>query len=386
VAQPCVGKDPQVERTGITPPRAVVAPDLAELVSRPGPFASVYLVTEGAIDNAAQRAEQRWKTLRGDLGRAGAPDDLLDTIEEHVAEAHLEGDALAAFATAGAAAHIEHGRDAPLEDHAIWAPLPAVVPILQWRQSSPASLSVLADRTGADLIVLRSGEPDVHRQAGGDDDPLTKSAAGGWSQRRFQQRAENTWENNAEDVATEVAALVERFDPRVVAVAGDVRAVELIQGALPPSVADRVAVIDGARSDDGSSQQITDAIAGLVAEAVDADTAAFLEKFAEEMGQSDRAADGAAATVAALARGQVDVLLVQEDADPGRSAFFGDEPTQLGLTSADIEAMGMDEPREAPLVDVAVRAALGTGAGVRVVPPESGLTDGLAAILRWSSG
>lgn len=354
-------------------------------MSRPGPFASVYLVTEGAIDNAAQRTQQRWKTLRGDLGRAGAPDDVLDSIEEHVAEAHLEGDALAAFATAGAAAHIEHGRDAPAEDYATWGPLPAVLPLLQWRQSSPASLSVVADRTGADLIVVRSGKPDVERQAGGDDQPLTKSAAGG-SQRRFQQRAENTWENNAEDVASEVAALVERFDPRVVAVAGDVRAVELIQGALPPSVADRLAVIDGTRNDDGSSQQLTDAVAGLVAEAVDADTAVFLDKLAEEMGQSDRGAGGAADTLAALTRAQVDVLLVQEDAGSGRSAFFGDEPTQLGLTAADVEALGVDEPREAPLVDVAVRAALATGAGVRVVPPQSGLTDGLAAILRWSSG
>jgi hypothetical protein len=34
-------------------------------------------------------------------------------------------------------------------------------------------------------------------------------------------------------------------------------------------------------------------------------------------------------------------------------------------------------------VDVAIRAALGTGAGVRLVPKAGGPTDGLGAILRW---
>jgi hypothetical protein len=385
VAQPPVGKDTQVERIGVTPPGALAAPDLAELVSLPGPFASVYLATEGAIENAAQRAEQRWNTLRGELGRAGAPDDLLKSIDEHVAEAYLHGDGLAAVATAGAAPHIEHGREAPVADQATWASLPSLVPILHWRQSAPAYLTVLADRTGADLSVFRSGEPDVRRQAGGDDHPLAKSAPGGWSQGRFQQRAENTWENNADDVAAEVVALVERFDPRVVAVAGDVRAVELLQRALPSPVAERLAVIEGARSEDGSAAHVSAAISRLVQDAVEADTAEILDKFAEEMGQSDRAADGATATVAALAQAQVDVLLVEESPDRSRPALFGDEPTQVGLTPAELEAMGVSDPREAPLVDVAVRAALGTGAGVRVVPGGTSLTDGLGAILRWPS-
>ena len=31
----------------------------------------------------------------------------------------------------------------------------------------------------------------------GDDDPIHKAKAGGWSQKRYQQRAENTWKANA---------------------------------------------------------------------------------------------------------------------------------------------------------------------------------------------
>jgi hypothetical protein len=44
----------------------------------------------------------------------------------------------------------------------------------------------------------------------------------------------------------------------------------------------------------------------------------------------------------------------------------------------------VDHPVEAPLVDVLVRAALGTSAGVRLVPADRAPTDGVGAVLRWS--
>jgi hypothetical protein len=47
--------------------------------------------------------------------------------------------------------------------------------------------------------------------------------------------------------------------------------------------------------------------------------------------------------------------------------------------------MGVDPPAEGRLVDIAVRAALGTGAGIRVVGAGAGLEGGIGAILRWST-
>ena len=82
---------------------------------------------------------------------------------------------------------------------------------------------------------------------------------------------------------------------------------------------------------------------------------------------------------------QVDVLLVHDDPDEDRQAWFGPEPIHVALTEDMVAAMGVDQPRQARLADVAVRAALGTGAGVRVVPP-AGASEGLGAILRWSGG
>ncbi len=168
--------------------------------------------------------------------------------------------------------------------------------------------------------------------------------------------------------------------------AGDERALTLLQENLPADVADRLVVVAGGRSPDGSEDIFQQEARVAVELAVNADADALLEKFREERGQDDRAAEGPRATLAALAMAAVDVLLIAaDDPDDARTAWFGPEPAQVGTTAADLRGMGVEEPAEGRLVDVAVRAALGTGAGIRVVGAGAGLEGGIGAILRWST-
>ena len=373
-----------MEHAGATPEVAVTAPELAELVLAEGPFLSVYLTTESGIDNASQRAEQRWKSLRATAAEAGAAEEVLTALDPLVADAHLVGQCLAAFATARGVVHVEHHPDPPAQDLARWADLPSIVPVIEWRQSSPPHVAVLTDRWGADLFGLRAAEPNLQRQAGGGDEAEAKSSPKGWTQRRYQQRAENTWEHNAKAVANEVARLVDQVDARVVVVAGDVRAVQLLQEAMPKEVADKVEVVGGGRAPDGSADELVSEVDRLVERTADQETAQLLGKFREELGQDDRAADGPARTLEALAMAQVEILLVHDDPDDDRQAWFGPEATHVALTEDTIRAMGVDRPAQARLADVATRAALGTGAGVRVIPAGQA-KDGLGAILRWSA-
>ena len=372
-----------MEHAGVTPRVSVTAPELTGLVMAEGPFLTLYLTTEAEVENAAQRAERRWKSLRGAMAEAGAGEDVLAAVDPLVADAHLLGQCMAVFATPEGITHVEHHPDLPQRDLARWADLPSLVPVLEWRQSSPPHVAVLADRRGADLFGLRAAAPNLQREAGGGDDPLAKSSAGGWSQRRYQQRAENTWERNADAVASEVARLVDQVDAALVIAAGDVRALQLLREALPGEVLDKLEVIGGGRSPDGSADAMVAAVDRLVERTVAQDTAILLQKFEEELGQRDRAVDGPSGTFEALAMARVEILLVHDDPDDDRQAWFGPEPTQVGLAEDTVLAMGVDRPRQARLADVAVRAALGTGAGVRVVPSNTA-RDGLGAILRWS--
>ena len=367
------------------PKGAVFAPDLAELDSIAGPFVTVYLNTESAIENAEQRAEQRWKTLRAELAESGAPDSALEAVDPIVGGAHQWGECLAVIATSEGLAHVEHGPFGPTQDLGRVAPLPSLAGIIEWRQLAPPHVTVLADRQGADLIAVRIGMPEISVEAGGATDPLTKSSPGGWSQRRYQQRAENTWAENAEDAAQQLMKLIDAVEADLVVAAGDVRALQLLREALPQQALDLLRVVEGGRGADGSKEEITEEAAELVRTAANEATEALLEKFREEKGQQDKAVDGAGPTAEALSMGQLHVLLVGAEPDDDRLAWFGPDPIPVSVERQPLTDLGVDSPQEGRLVDVLIRAALATGAGVRIIPPVGGPAEGVGGLLRWSA-
>ncbi|HEX2048352.1 MAG TPA: Vms1/Ankzf1 family peptidyl-tRNA hydrolase [Acidimicrobiales bacterium] len=376
-----------MERAGLTPQVAPDTSDLADLVKAPGPFLTVQLTTESGIDNAAQRSEQRWKPVRDEASAQGTPEDVLAEVDPLIPDAHLRGDGLAVVATPVGVLHVEHGSRLPNDrDLVRWASLPSLVQVIAWRQRTPGYVTVLADRLGADLSGYRREGPEIQREAGGDDHPIRKPNAGGWSQRRYQERAEHTWERNAADAAEQVAKLARRVDARVVVAAGDQRAVTLLTEALPAELAERLHVVSAGRSEDGSEQSFEEQARIAVELAVNADGDALLEKFREERGQGDRAVEGVEATLNALAMAAVDVLLLApDDPDDSRTAWFGPDPAQLALREDDLRGLGVEQPADGRLADVAVRAALGTGASIWIVEPGAGLDGGMGAVLRWNS-
>jgi hypothetical protein len=373
-----------MEFTGTRLP-AVRAEDLSEVVTSEGPFVTVYLPTPGGVENAGARAETAWRSLRTDLEGAGAADTALSAIERTVGGAHERGDCLAAVATDQGLLHFEHGPTAPPAPFGRVAPLPSLVRILEWRQGSPPYLVVRADRTGADLVAFVPHANPIAREVAGTDDPhIHRGGPGGWSQRRYQQRAENHWEENAEAVADELTTLAKRTGAEIVLVSGDVRAVGFLRQHLPPPYADRLHEVEGGRGL-GADEDLDREAQDLVRAAVDRETATVLETFREEASQRDLAVEGAASTLQALARAQVELLLIHDDPEDDRRGWFGPEPTHVSATAGGLRELGVDPVNEGRLVDTTVRAALGTAASVRVIPAEAGVADGIGGILRWTT-
>jgi hypothetical protein len=152
---------------------------------------------------------------------------------------------------------------------------------------------------------------------------------------------------------------------------------------LPDRHVRRVEEIANGTRNGHDADQIADAAQRWVASVSARYTTTLLQKFDEERGQRDRAADGIAETFDALNMSNVTALLVHDDWRDPRRAWFGESATPVAHDRQGIETLGI-EPRSARLADVAIRAALGTAAGVWVVPRSGGPTDGLGAILRWS--
>ena len=375
-----------MESSGVTPRVGLDCSDLADIYTRSGPVVTVYLTTE-PVAQAAEVTGKHWQTLRRDLEEAGTTTEALDVIDGLLPDAHTKGRCLSSVVSAdGELLHQGHHPDPPTRDLGRWAELPSLLPVVEWRQSRPPHVVVLVDRTGADIVVFEALDGrDFRIEVEGTDDVIRKVAPGGWSQQRYQQRAEDSWETNAKVVAERLARVVEKVEARLVIAVGDVRALQLLREALPPQIEAIVEQVEGGRSADGSVDAIAADAVTLVATAVAHDTSELLAKFREELGQHDRAANGPAEVAAALCAGQVEVLLIHDDPEDQRTAWIGPDANLVSLELGPLKEMGVDAPVEARLPDAFLRAAVGTSAAVRVVPSASVLEEGVGAILRWTS-
>jgi hypothetical protein len=364
---------------------------LHSMVGTPGPWVSVFL---GLADLDAQglpvdRAV-RWQALASSLHAQDAPPDVVAAVGDAVATEGPGPAVLAAFATAGGPVRLFRVPGLDQAGVAAYGTVPHVLPLLHWLEQHPAHVVVVTDRTGADIdAVDASGE---HRSWSviGPDDEIERNAPGGWAglaQGRYQHRAEDSWRHNAASVADSVAGAVRDTGARVVVVAGDVRAVQLLEERVPADVRQKVAWrhIGGGRSEDGSQRtrpaRVAETVAGVVAE----DTAALLTRFVEERAPGGVGVEGVPQTLQALSAGEVAELLLVPGALDGRMAWIGPRIGDV-LPEEDGLPHGWPGPDlRAPLVDAVVRATLGTGARVRLVPAgEPGSpADGLGALRRF---
>jgi Bacterial archaeo-eukaryotic release factor family 2 len=351
--------------------------EIARVFEADGPFTSVYLDTEGDVEQAADRVALRWKNLRGSMLAAGVPEGTVAAIDPLVEGSHMAGATLAVIAAVDGPRYAANLPDPPPRDTLLrHGALPDVVPLLAAAQAAVPHVAVLTDRTGADMAArgVADEAARAERVEGRVTPHLHKPQAGGWSQPRYHHRAEAIWESNAAEVADALARLVDQVRPRFVAAAGDVRALQLLREQAPKRVRELLTVVGGEL---GSLEAVFAEADKLAAATVEADNRALLDRFATERGQvatgaegGDRAVEGAAATLAALARGQVATLLLTGlFLDDRRTAWFGPAPTDVAADRDALVDLGVPGPVEGRLVDVAVRAALGTGAEVRVLDP-----------------
>jgi hypothetical protein len=221
----------------------------------------------------------------------------------------------------------------------------------------------------------------------GPDDEIERNAPGGWSQPRYQRRAEDSWRHNAGAVADAVTHALPTVHSGLLLVAGDVRAVQLLQERLPTGMRRAVPIrhLPGGRSEDGSAQARRAAIGIALDEFVAEQTALVLDRFIAGRGPGGATVEGVSATLAALAEGRVQTLLVADDPTDERVAWFGpdvmcvDDPGQLPRAGT------ARELRAGRLVDVAVRGALLTDAEIRVLDPATAaeLGDRIGALCRY---
>jgi len=363
--------------------------EIAKLYTTHGPFVSLYLNTPVAVENAAQRLDTAWRSTRKELLDAGADEATVDALEAAVKDDRTEGNSVVAFASHGT---LLYSRRLPEElgrETALYGGLPYVTPLLSWRQTRVPHVVVLADRTGAEILAyVDDSEPVVSEEVQGSHDVIRRVQPGGWSQLRYQHRAEDSWEGNAREVVDEIDRVARSVDAQAILVGGDVHAVRLIAEHLPEQSKALVHVLEqgGGRANDGgapfTAAEVMDRMGGIALERLER----ILDEFQEERGQGDRATDGVRATVEAIRKAQVATLLIHDDPDDDRMLWYADDPSLVACDRSELDGL-TDHCEQGRLADVLIRAAVGTGADVVVVPSSGGSgipNDGCGAILRYS--
>ncbi|WP_129843351.1 Vms1/Ankzf1 family peptidyl-tRNA hydrolase [Streptomyces sp. RFCAC02] len=379
---------------------------LDPVLTRPGPWASVYLDTSRTDENAVPVAGLQARDACDRLAADGADDATCRAVYATLEGLGLSGrDVLghAVFATDG-----ETVLDVPLP-HAPpsppvtgFAPLPRLGPLLDGGAPEPSCLVAYVDRRGADL-ELRSTRrhPSGAGHATGQQWPLHRTGRDDWSERHFQLAVENTWEENARHVAEVLAAEAERTGAGMVVVAGDPRERRSVWEQLPEHLRAVAYEADAGGRAAGADNSVLDAeIDAARADLAGRRAAEVLDRFrAGRMPEHGDAAEGVRQLVDAARQHRIDALLMRSGSpDLHRDVWVGEDPDQVAVRRTDAQALGVDEPRSARADDALLRSAAATGADVVPLPAEADARDaglgpplgsmelpagGMGALLRW---
>jgi hypothetical protein len=335
--------------------------DLRRFASAEGPFLTITLPIPSHLDDAQHRFDTRWKNARREIDASEWGAEALAELDALVSTLPHDGGAGLVIARAGDGTTLVEFLDEPVRELVDDSVAPRLAPVIEARQRALAHIVVETDRSGADIHAFDGGRVLGSEQVDGDTTHIHRGHAGGWSQRRYQQRAENTWERNADDVADAIAELDRGIAAELVVVAGDVRARHLVTESLPEATRAHTTMIEA-----GSPGDIADEVVRLVSDRVARDVRGVADDVRDRVG-SDLASLVTADVLDGLDQGRVERLLVHDDAS--------DEPV------TDREHGGV--PAGARVVDAAIISALRTDAEITVVPRLAMLDGPIAALYRW---
>jgi hypothetical protein len=262
----------------------------------------------------------------------------------------------------------------PLENKVECGPTPVLYSLVQMVEDYPTYAVLLADQREAVLTFITSGRAEREVAFQGSEFPRHQQQ-GGWSQRRYQMRAEERIEAFAGDVAEETRVALDELGVQSLIVAGNEVVTSTLDHEFHETVKSRI--IDTIHLDIRTDlSELIDATFPIAERAERSREAAKADTVQDLVGADARGAAGAEDTLLALQARQVDELLLVD-------TFEG-----TGWADYEMDVFGVGErPSEHPtggnlssLVDIdlrneMIRLALATGATVEIVHSDVPVTE-----------
>lgn len=323
-----------------------------ELLTAPGPFASVYFEDSADDDDPSPGLDLKWRALRDELQQRGADESITAAIEHAVLQLRLPigRGGRAVIATATGVVVNEHLLRQTARPIVRVSELPYIVPILEYGVTQSDYLLVVADRTGAFITS--------HVDA-----------------TRLSEAVEA-------DAAERISELVHDRSLRALFLVGDEDSRSGLLAALPDPIRKLVtslpiAVRRGGYDFEEIQRVIDSTLLSQRRSAMDTAAARFT---AEVDRRSGLAVEGLGAVCAALRQGVVDTMLIGEIDD---ATVVADAGMTIVAPSADVlseqgvaAAKTLRADEALPLLAISVGAAL-VRTDERLAP-----ADGIGAVLR----
>ncbi|GAA2173420.1 hypothetical protein GCM10009784_07630 [Arthrobacter parietis] len=365
---------------------------LADVYRKPGPWVTIYTDASTGNVDSLHADDVRPENIASALEEAGATKDDRKAVAEALRRSAkgLPDPVARLIVVANGSVELDEFLPGPLAlpEFTSVNEVPNLCPLLWHRPDDFAYVVAEVGRDGGEIHLRRANglQDDSMTHIEGDTENLKKVPSGGWSQGRYQHRTENIWKANAADISGEIDKVVRSCRARLLVVAGDIRARNLVAEQLSEQSKDILTVVEShSRTEGADKEAYAQEINKRVAECIARRQAQLLERLNNQKGRANpESTEGIGSVVHALQQAQVDTLLLESQGLNGhRLLALGSEPWTAEI---DGETAGAPVLGEVPAPSSLLRAAVLTDAEVALFP--SGALDGgpVAALLRWPVG
>ena len=229
-------------------------------------------------------------------------------------EARPSANGLAIFACSGENGFFEAVQlEAPIEAHQLFvASRPRLLPLVRLADRYRRFAAVTFDTESSRIFVFGLRELETEHDIEGEK--LSRSDQGGWSQARFQRRADEHAQQHVDDVLDSLDAIVRKESIGRIVLAGDEAVMPFVREHMPKPLAEKVV---GVVKLDASADahEVLERTLDVVREADGRDDAERVARVLDAQRAGGLGAAGLAQTREALANGQVHELLLVSDVD-----------------------------------------------------------------------
>jgi hypothetical protein len=354
---------------------------LEPLYAEPGPFVSVYLDTSRDVDHPERAIALRWWRLRESLSRQGADRALLNALEEVVgADTEVPGaHGQAVFAAHGMLVLDAELPSPPKQDSARYSTLPDAMPLVTQHVPEIPYVAVVVHYRGLPTAETH-GWVTLEAETG------TWPASAVTPGERLHRRVTvATWHRNSVRLGHRLDERARQAHADVVVVGGDEWACNVLIRRLPHTLRDKVVRVGGTTPTHTGRALLESQLEGVFRGRMAAHDRELVDIFISRRALDGPMTEGLAATVAAFQRGQVAALLLNRPPSSSLRLWVGPRSTHLALTEAELVSFGVRAPREEHADEALIRALVGTGAELVVVPEsELRLYEHMGALLRYA--